>query len=233
MQREERALALTPELVALTLRKIDDPGPPPDRAERTDADYATDVEAMLVQHDGGEVWVFAYGSLIWQPAFESVEERRGTAPGWHRAFRLGWDFRFRGTKEAPGLMMALDRGGQCDGILYRLPPGKEAENVETLFRRELRYKPSSNQARWLNVQAEGGPERAIGFVVDRAGPAYAGKRSHEETAALLACACGHWGSGAEYLRNTVAELAEHGIYDRNLWVLQTLVAEKIRAAHDC
>jgi cation transport protein ChaC len=81
------------------------------------------------------------------------------------------------------------------------------------------------------VETKDGPVRAIGFVIDRNGPAYAGKRSDEETAAVLARACGHWGSGAEYLRNTVEKLAEHGIYDRNLWRLQALVAEKIRALH--
>jgi cation transport protein ChaC len=231
LARTRKALALTPELVALTLRKIDDPGPPPGRAERTDAEYAADVAATLAECGSDGLWIFAYGSLIWQPAFESIEERRGTVRGWHRAFRLGWDTRFRGAKEAPGLMMVLDHGGQCDGILYRLPPGREAENVQRLFRRELRYKPASQLPRRLTVATREGPTRAVAFVIDRAGPAYAGKRPHEETAEVLARACGHWGSGAEYLRNTVEKLAEHGIYDRNLWVLQALVADKIRALH--
>jgi cation transport protein ChaC len=226
-----RTLALTPELVALTIREVADPGPPPGRAPYSDADYAAEAAAVMAAAPSDEVWLFAYGSLIWSPACESVELRIATLRGWHRAFRLGWDFRFRGSKETPGLMMALDRGGQCAGILLRLPPGREAENLIALFRRELRYKPSGNALRWVTVECDGGPKRAITFVVDRKGPAYAGKRPHEKTAAVLARACGHWGSGAEYLRNTVAKLAEHGIYDRNLWRLQALVAERIRHAH--
>jgi cation transport protein ChaC len=73
--------------------------------------------------------------------------------------------------------------------------------------------------------------RAIAFVLDHRGVAYQGKRSHEETADILSKSCGTNGSGAEYLYKTVAKLAEHGIYDRNLWRLQELVAEKIKTRH--
>ena len=229
-RRSERVLALTPELVALTQRKIEDTGPDPGVAQFTDADYDEAVTAALAGRNTEDVWIFAYGSLIWNPACEVVEQRIGTAHGWHRAFRLSIT-RWRGTQEQPGLMMGLDRGGQCTGLLYRLPARAAEENLHKLFRREMTRKPPTNAPRWLSVAVDGGAIPALGFVINRKGFAYAGSRSHEATADILASACGHWGSGAEYLHNTIAKLAEHGIYDRNLWRLQALVAERIKELH--
>jgi cation transport protein ChaC len=80
------------------------------------------------------------------------------------------------------------------------------------------------------VEPEGGaPLQALAFVMNRQSPAYAGKLSPEDVADVLARACGHWGSGAEYLHNTVRHLDERGIRDRNLWRLQALVAERLAA----
>ena len=234
-------LALTPELVALTIRPIEDPGPPPGVTYFEDAEYPPILAETLAgapdgARAGGEMWLFAFGSLIWKPACEVVEEKKGLVRGWHRAFRLGWDTRWRGNKEHPNLMMGLCRGGQCAGILYRLPPGEEAKNLELLLRREVRVKPlaghvPSQWPRWLTVEAEGGPYRAVAFVLNERGLTYRGPRPHEETADVLAKSCGIAGSGAEYLYKTVAKLAQHGIYDRNLWHLQELVAERITAHH--
>jgi glutathione-specific gamma-glutamylcyclotransferase len=192
--------------------------------------------APPVARAGGEMWVFAFGSLIWKPGCEVVEEKKGLVRGWHRAFRLGWDVRWRGNKDHPNLMMGLCRGGQCAGILYRLPPGEEAKNLDLLLRREVRVKPPAGQIatqwpRWLTVEAEGGPHRAVAFVLNERGLSYRGPRPHEETADVLSKSCGMNGSGAEYLYKTVAKLAQHGIYDRNLWHLQELVAERISAHH--
>jgi glutathione-specific gamma-glutamylcyclotransferase len=234
--RPSKTLALTPELVALTIRPIEDPGPPPGVTYFEDAEYASILAETLAGAPGGDMWLFAFGSLIWKPAHEHVEERMGLARGWHRAFRLGWDTRWRGNKEHPNLMMGLCRGGQCAGILYRLPPGEEAKNLDLLLRREVRMKPPAGHVptqwpRWLTVETEGGPCRALAFVLNERGPAYRGPRPHEETAEILSKSCGMNGSGAEYLYKTVAKLAEHGIYDRNLWHLQELVAERIKARH--
>lgn len=212
------------------MRHVPDLGPDPGIAQFDDADYAAAVDAILADRPAKEVWLFAYGSLIWNPACEVIGQRVGRVRGWHRAFRLGIT-RWRGTREQPGLMMGLDRGGQCTGIVYELPPNALEENLDKLFRREMTRKPPTNHPRWLRVETEEGPFLAIGFVMNRSGFAYAGVRSHEETADILAKACGHWGSGAEYLHNTITKLAEHGIRDRNLWQLQALVAARIREEH--
>jgi len=126
-------------------------------------------------------------------------------------------------------MMALDRGGACTGIAYRLPDKDHVEQVVRLLDREIDANPPTNVPRWLTVETPDGPKRALAFVADRNGPAYAGRLSPDEVATVLARAAGHWGSSAIYLQRTVATLVEHGFHDRNLWRLQSLVADKILA----
>ena len=124
-------------------------------------------------------------------------------------------------------MMVLDRGGQCRGVLYDLPRDNLAHQLGKLFRREFTYKPINNVPRWIVVETPSGPTSALTFVMNRASHAYAGRMTLEDVADTLARACGHWGSGAEYLLNTVTHLEAKDIRDRNLWQLQRLVAERI------
>jgi len=220
-------MALTPNLVAQVHRVVEDSGPDPTIVYHTEEDYDAVVRSLLATHPlQQDTWLFAYGSLIWKPEIDQVEERSGTAHGWHRAFRLRIT-RWRATREQPGLMMGLDRGGQCRGVLYRLSAARLEENLGKLVRREMSAKPPTNVARWISVESNAGSVKAIAFVMNRKGRAYAGSLTLEETATLLATACGHWGSSAEYLHNTVAHLEERGIHDRNLWRLQALVAQRI------
>jgi cation transport protein ChaC len=228
-RRRVRQLALTPELVARTRRPVEDPGPDPDLVYHTDADYAAAVRKTLAERPPGDLWLFAYGSLIWKPCVDVDEKRIGTVRGWHRAFCLRMR-RFRATKEQPGLMLALDRGGQCRGVVFRLREATLEQSLEKLFRREMSVKPPNNMPRWLKVDTPAGSLRALGFVMNRTARYYAGRLPNQEVAELLATACGHWGSCAEYLYNTVTHLEEHGIHDRHLWELQRLVAERIAAA---
>ena len=151
-----RPLMLTPELVALTIRPMEDPGPGPDFVPATDADHDAAVAETLAGRPDGDAWLFACGSLIWRPACDFVEHRVGTARGWHRAFRLTIS-RWRGTAEQPGLMMGLDRGGQCTGVLYRLLPENVEESLGKLVRREMPRRPSANVPRWLRVETADGP----------------------------------------------------------------------------
>jgi glutathione-specific gamma-glutamylcyclotransferase len=202
----------------------------------TEHELAASLEATLAIWDRrSPVWLFAYGSLIWKPEVEHVEERIGTARGWHRSFCLGI-VRWRGTADEPGLMMALDRGGQCKGVLYRLPGETLEAQLGKLFRREMSVKPPNNMPRWIAVDTPVKPGedqervRALAFVMNRNSRFYAGRLPFEEVADRLARACGHWGSCAEYLHNTVSHLEERGIHDRNLWRLQALVAERIAAS---
>src|SRR3954453_10040469 len=113
-------MALTPDLVARVERARVDPGPDPILGYHDDQDYEALVKSLLsTRPDGPDTWLFAYGSLIWRPEIVHVATRKGTARGWHRSFCFRVE-RFRGTKEEPGLMMSLDRGGQCQGVLLKL-----------------------------------------------------------------------------------------------------------------
>src|SRR5262249_14213474 len=112
-------------------------------------------------------------------------------------------------------MMALDRGGQCSGVLYELPSHDFAGQFAKLFRREFTYKPANSVPRWLTVGTASGPVPALAFVMNRASPLYAGRLSLEEVADILSRACGHWGTGAEYLLNTVSHLEGKGLVDGN------------------
>ena len=200
-----RQMALTASLIASVARKIEDAGPSPGAVYLTDEDYDITVRDILAQAPPGDVWLFGYGSLLWKPAFEYLESQMATVLGWHRSFCIRVA-RFRGTRDLPGLMMALDRGGQCRGKVFRIPLDQAEPVLKTLFQRELVVKPPGTPPRWLMARTNDGPLRALGFVVDRQSPFYSGRLAPEEVADIVSRAAGHWGSCAEYLHNTVSHL---------------------------
>ena len=225
-----RRMSLTPELVALCHRDEIDPGPSGEWTQLSDDDFGALAARLAGEADEGPLWVFAYGSLIWKPAFESVEQQRASAHGWHRSFCLDM-VRWRGSAAQPGLMMALERGGRCDGVIYRLPDGEKPAQIERLLRREIDDHESVASVRWVPVRTARGRVRALGFWVGVTGRGTSLGQPLEKVAWVLARACGHVGSGAEYLYNTVSHLETFGIHDRNLWRLQELVADEIRSIH--
>jgi glutathione-specific gamma-glutamylcyclotransferase len=221
-RRRRPPLSLTRELIARS-----HPARPPDDQEATglasEEELAASLDAFLTDV-GGELWVFAYGSLMWRPDFEFAEQRPATLRGWHRRFCL-WQWRFRGTPETPGLMLALDRGGSCVGMAYKVVGPDLRAKVMPVWRREMRgrgYRP-----RWVVVGTPHGPVRALTFVANRDGERYAGRLSDPEIADRIALACGPMGPSADYLLNTVAHCEAMGIHDRHLWRLQALVAERM------
>lgn len=220
-------LELTADLVALVERTEPDPGPLPGTREPTEAELHAVATRLLADRPPGPLWLYAYGSLIWKPELEHLEARRARAHGWHRCFCMRLT-RWRGTREVPGLMMALDRGGSCTGLAYRLDDTDPFDQVMRLLARETDDARPTNVPRWLDLATPAGPLRALAFVASPLGINYAGRLSHQQVARTLARAAGHWGSGAQYLHNTVSQLDAHGIRDRNLWALQALVAAEIR-----
>jgi cation transport protein ChaC len=224
-----RKMSLTPELVARCHRVVADSGPNPEQSYLEDADYSAMVDATLADYpQGSPLWLFAYGSLIWKPELEHVEERVAKVFGWRRSFCLKLT-RWRGTPEQPALMLGIDRGGACTGLALRLPDGDRREQLGKLFRREMTAKPSTYTPKWLKLWTADGHVTALGFVINRKGKAYAGQLAEQEAATMLATACGHWGSCADYLHNAVANLEARGIHDGYLWRLQQLVAAEIQA----
>ena len=223
-----RRLHLTEDHVRRAYREVTDTGPPASSVVFSEEDYDTHLSAFLKDRPEGPINVFCYGSLIWKPVFQPAATARAIAMGWQRAFCLRI-VRFRGTMEQPGLMMQIDRGGQCEGLVQQVGAVREWEDLSVLWRREMTIKPPSNFPRWIDVAVEGRPAKAIAFTANPASPSYAGGLEVDEIALTLSKACGHWGSCAEYLHQTVLSLDAAGIHDGYLWDLQERVAALIEA----
>jgi glutathione-specific gamma-glutamylcyclotransferase len=168
-------------------------------------------EWVAALRDGAEpVWIFAYGSLMWNPEMPFAERRPALLRGYHRSFCL-YSRDYRGTPERPGLVLGLDRGGSCRGIAYRLPPDKLEPAIDRVWAREMAgevYRMCP-----VMVATPQGPVAAYAFVVRRDRPDYAGRISAEEMARIIAVAEGGRGTGRDYLASTVRHLEELGIED--------------------
>ena len=219
---------LTPDLVARLARQVEDAGPPAGVIVHNDEDYEASLQALLARQawSGQDVWVFAYGSLLWKPAIEVAEQVPAVLHGWHRHFCIRIT-RFRGTPDQPGLMMSLVPGGSCRGALLRIAGDGALDNLRKLWRREMTVKPPNAPPRWVSVKAGQQVVPSIAFVADRRGRNYVNGLAPDRIAEVLCSAVGHWGSGAEYLMQTVDELDRLGIRDMSLWRLQALVAQRL------
>ena len=186
--------------------------------ELSDADRTARLHAMLADRPKtDDVWVFAYGSLIWRPCFAYVERLKATLAGYRRCFSV-WTLIARGTPAAPGLALALEEGdGACHGVAYRLAPSYALAGLEALWAREMLT--SIYCPRWLTVTVDARAVTAISFVVETADAQYAGALPTAEQAAIIAAAHGKFGSCRDYLANTVAELAVLGIDEPGLTAL--------------
>ena len=193
----------------------------PDRALSDEALAASLAATLAKKPAGSGWWVFAYGSLLWNPLFPFADAKPATLHGLHRHFCL-WSLGSRGSVKVPGLVLGLDRGGTCHGVAYRLPARCARAELALLWRREMvvgSYKP-----RWLQVHSSGHSLTALAFVVNRAHPQYAGRLATAKQAKVLAAAQGVFGSSADYLERARVALVTHGIVDPYLEELAVAVA---------
>ena len=227
-----KPLTLTPDLVARVDRVVpqDHLPPDPNRVPMTDEDFRTAVASILMENGPGPVWVFGYGSLLWNPGFAFSERRPARLRGWHRAFCMQLR-RFRGSPEQPGLMLALDHGGSCKGEVFRVAEETAAAELEKLVRREIPYRRLARAWRFVGVDIHGERHKALTFYAGMRRDLFYSRLPIHTQAHMLARAAGHGGSGAAYLHQTVLKLEELGIHDHYLWELQHLVAAEIRAMH--
>jgi len=225
-----RKLVLTHDLVARVDRTVAQDHLPADenRIPMADEDFASSVAQIIHEHGSGPVWVFGYGSLLWNPGFAFEERRPARLRGWHRAFCMQL-FRFRGSPEQPGLMLALDHGGSCKGEVFRVAEETAARELEKLVRREIPYRRLAKAWRWVDVDIHGERQKALTFYAGMRRDLFYARLPIHTQAHMLARAAGHGGSGAAYLHQTVTKLEELGIHDSYLWELQHLVAAEIRA----
>jgi len=161
----------------------------------------------------GDVWFFAYGSLMWDPGFPFEERRPALVRGYHRAFCVN-SRSYRGTAARPGLVLGLDRGGACLGRAYRVAADKRSAVAWYLEEREL---PEDIYiCRPVPLTTPEGRITAYAFVVNRKHFLYAGKLSDDDIVARLATCAGNRGTNRAYLENTVRHLDELGIREGHL-----------------
>ena len=179
------------------------------------------VNGMLARApDPKRLWVFAFGSLIWNPAFHFAEQRTARVHGWHRTFCL-WARAGRGSPERPGLMLSLESGGSCAGVAYRLPPGEERLELDLIWRREMAA--SAYRPVWARAHTPDGPEWVIAFTANRSHERHAAGLTEHQVAHHLATGVGAMGRASDYLFDTVEHLRRLGIRDRRLERLDTRV----------
>jgi cation transport protein ChaC len=168
-------------------------------------------QALTRYAPGEEAWIFAYGSLMWNPALEFAESSTCEVQGWHRSFCF-WTPLGRGTPELPGLMLALERGGSCEGIAYRLAPDQVRSELAILWNREMLagfYRPQ-----WVPATLrDGRTVTAVTFEVDDKHCQYCGDLAIEKQAHHIAFAEGRRGACRDYLANTAAHARTLGIHD--------------------
>jgi cation transport protein ChaC len=157
----------------------------------------------------GDMWVFAYGSLMWNPGFPHSQARLAQIHGYHRALCV-WSWVHRGTQARPGLVLGLDRGGSCVGVAHRVAAKDRDAVVAYLYERELVthvYIPVVSRIRVEGV----GFVAALTFAVDRRHAQYAGKLSAAEAAKTIRAAHGRSGPNPDYFANTIAHMDALGI----------------------
>ena len=167
-------------------------------------------EVLSILPPGEDVWLFGYGSLMWNPIIHYVERRAGQIFGYHRAFCLRTAMG-RGTPERPGLTLGLERGGSCRGILFRVAGDIAEDELDFVWNREMISRAYTPHL--MNAHTENGVVRAIAFVINSEHIGYAGKLTIAETADAIATAHGRLGRCSEYLENTVLHLDDLGIAD--------------------
>jgi cation transport protein ChaC len=170
-----------------------------------------------------DLWVFAYGSLMWRPGFAFKEWRHGCLTGFHRGLCI-YSMHYRGSKDRPGLVFGLDRGGTCEGILYRVEQASAAP-VRSYLRDREQVSGVYREA-FLPVALSGEPARevlALAYVVERAHPSYAGRLPLAKQAHLVRHAHGVAGSNVDYLVSTLSHLSALHIRERELERLLALI----------
>ena len=170
------------------------------------------------------IWIFGYGSLMWDPGFPYLAREPALLRGYHRALCV-YSHQYRGTPERPGLVLGLDCGGSCRGIAYRITEGDATSVFAYLNEREMAT--YVYEERLVPVELAGGRHlRAHAYVADHRHPQYTGKLPIERVAELICQGHGARGACADYLANTVRHLDELGIKDGPLHALLRYVEAK-------
>ena len=181
-----------------------------------------------IAQTGGDLWVVAYGSLMWRPGFDYLARHKARLIGAHRALCV-YSFVHRGTAERPGLVLGLDRGGNCRGIAYRVAAEKREVTIDYLRGREqvtLVYREA-----WRTVWLDDDPQQsvhALCYVVDRGHRQYAGRLTLDKQLHFVRQGHGRSGNNRDYVLATVKEIEAQGYRDEQLHLL----AERLKGTHE-
>lgn len=171
---------------------------------------------------GGDLWVFTYGSLMWDPGFTHVDCAPALLRGYHRAFCV-YSERYRGTPEQPGLVLGLNPGGACRGTAYRVARKEAPSALDALWAREMPrrvYRP-----RFVTLELPAARVRALAFLADPLHRGYAGRLTVHAAARVIATARGARGANVDYLVNTLRHLDALGVRDHHLHRILDAVRE--------
>ncbi len=171
---------------------------------------ASRVETLARLPPGADLWIFGYGSLMWNPALHVAESRVATIQGYERSFCLALILG-RATPEAPGLMLALAPGTSCTGVAHRIDAAHVESETSILWMREMlsgAYRPT-----WVEAATPDGVRPAVTFVINPDHPRYVTPAALDDQAALIAKAAGPSGSNRDYLYRCRGELARLGVAD--------------------
>lgn len=187
----------------------------------TDEQLKASIQETLASRDlSQDQWVFAYGSLLWRPEFEFIEQKLATLKGHHRALCL-WSRINRGTPENPGLVFGLEKGGSCGGMIFRIAANQVEQTFHSLWAREMMtgaYHPS-----WIDCDTAQGTISALAFVINRQTPGYVSTLPMDELVRIVMNAHGKYGSCFEYVEQTHIALEALGIADAHLEDLVTRI----------
>lgn len=201
---------LTRELLG-TADFLDNLGLPPERRWSREA-IAGSLQETLAQRPPGPLWVFAYGSLLWNPLLEIEDRSAAELPGWHRSFCLRLEAG-RACRDRPGRMLALEPGGRTEGVALRLPEDRLDHELGLLWTREM--VTGAYQPRWLPARAlaDGSPLQVLAFVAEPGAGGYEPDACVATVAPCIATACGPIGSNVDYVHRLAAALRESGLRD--------------------
>ena len=209
---------ITPErIAALEKRAASLPGYSLVTQEERERSRRSFLAALPARQD---LWVFGYGSLMWNPAIHVTQSEQAKLHGYHRAFCLHLVIG-RGTPETPGLMLGLDRGGSCIGIAHRIQASNVESETEILWLREMigtGYVP-----RHVQMTIQGQRQQGLTFVANRTSQRYAGRMAFDDAVARIAQATGDIGSNRDYLYRTVEKLNGFGLRTGPLHKLEQAV----------
>ncbi len=188
----------------------------------TKEERALRLQTLLNSRPTGPLWVFAFGSLMWNPCFKYDRCEEAKFDGWERKFNI-WSTVSRGTKERPGLGLCLEKGqGTCKGLAYRLLPDNESVDWPTIWNREMNT--GVYNAIWAELILHTGERvEALTFVVDPSHTQYAGEMPIALMAEIILGATGTYGRCLDYLAYTIEGMAKLGVVDPHLDELLSVV----------